>query len=181
MFYNLFQQGFHHTKFNSIWTAFWTDRKDLFSKIAIEKFSNFRLKLYLFCRRAIENICFPYRLPTQGIFHTKTGLVWTTFCPMEKTNFIFSKIRKFLYGKQFFSRQAIAQNLFFLPFNYTGDTTPLVGFNFNNHFTQLKIPIFFLNFLFQKFSTFPIKTYLLNFFQGKLYKTSFFAHSKYTG
>ena len=103
---SLLTLGILHTKFGSIWTTLWPNKKDLFStlfKFKYSKYSQYSVwKPNFFPRQAIAKIFLFYNLGNHGILHTEFGLIWTTPEPDEKELFLkFAnrEIRKIPYGK----------------------------------------------------------------------------------
>ena len=67
-----------HTKFGLIWTAAWTDKKDLFLIFLIEKIAIFRTKNIFFLGKLHKKLFLLHTSIIQVILHTKFGSLWTT-------------------------------------------------------------------------------------------------------
>ena len=89
LFYHLVTHGILDTKFGSIWTTSWCDKKDLFLKLFIWNNSKFPYeKLTFFLGKLYQKFFLFYNLVTHGILDTEFGLVWTTPWPDQKDLFL---------------------------------------------------------------------------------------------
>ena len=76
LFYNLVTHGILDTKFGSIWTTPWPDKKDLFLKLFIWNNSKIPYeKLTFFLGKLYQKFFLFYNLVTHGILDTKFGSI----------------------------------------------------------------------------------------------------------
>ena len=170
-----------HTKFGLIWTAAWTDKKDLFLIFLIEKIANFRTKNIFFLGKLHKKLFLLHTSIIQVILHTKIGSLWTTrpdkislFLEIEKsenvdisdwnTNFFLWKLGGPLFLSQNLPTLRILHNRFGLL--WTTSWLDKKGLFLKFLFREIqKVPyeilIFFLSRLYQKFFLIYILTTLV--------------------
>ena len=89
LFYTLVTHGILDTKFGSIWTTSWSDKKDLFLKFLFREIQKVPYENPIFFLGKLYRKFFLfYTLVTHGILDTEFGLVWTTPWPDQKDLFL---------------------------------------------------------------------------------------------
>ena len=174
LFYTLDINEILNTKFGSLWTTPWPFEKDLFLKFVICEIRKFPYEELTFFRgKLYQNFFLFYTLSTNGILHTKFGLISTTPWSDERDlflKFVICEIRKFPYEKLTFFRGKLYKKFFLF---YILDTREILHAKFGSLWTT---PWPFEKDLFLKFVICEIRKFpyeKLTFFRGRLYRKFF--------